>query len=437
MRVKEFIANQWVAYADYDNRRSLPHVMDGLKITQRKAMYAATKLPKGDKPIKVSQFAGKAAELTAYHHGDTSMISTIVGLAQDFPGSNNYPFLEKHGQFGTRLSNDPSAARYITTRLSKNWERFFKESDQDIVEYLYDDGEKIEPKYFIPVVPTILLNGCDGVGNGFKSSILNYDVADVVKAINEIIKSGKVSTPLIPKIVGWTGTVEKVDKQVIFKGVIKKINSTKLHITELPPSYDNEKYKKLLNKLIDEKFIKDYENRSTEDKWDWYIDCPRDTAAIDASVLLEKFGLVYKTSENFVCWGMDDSAPITFDSPEALVEYWYTHRLELYQKSLDNEIAKVKVEILTADLKMRFIKWCLKNDFRELTKAEFVERVQAEVKKMTPEYANKFVAMPMYKITTDEIETLRKEIEELVDRLDYLEQLKPIDVMKNNIKELK
>lgn len=436
MRVKEFIANQWVAYADYDNRRSLPHVMDGLKITQRKAMYAATKLPKGDKPIKVSQFAGKAAELTAYHHGDTSMISTIVGLAQDFPGSNNYPFLEKHGQFGTRLSNDPSAARYITTRLSKNWERFFKESDQDIVEYLYDDGEKIEPKYFIPVVPTILLNGCDGVGNGFKSSILNYDVADVVKAINEIIKSGKVSTPLIPKIVGWTGTVEKVDKQVIFKGVIKKINSTKLHITELPPSYDNEKYKKLLNKLIDDKFIKDYENRSTEDKWDWYIDCPRDTAAIDASILLEKFGLVYKTSENFVCWGMDDSAPITFDSPEALVEYWYTHRLELYQKGLDNEIAKVKTEILTADLKMRFIKWCLKNDFRELTKAEFIERVQNEVKKMTPEYANKFVAMPMYKITTDEIEILQKEIEQLVDRLDYLEQCKPIDIMKQNLKTL-
>ncbi len=437
MRVKDFIANQWAAYADYDNRRSLPHVMDGLKITQRKAMYAATKLPKGDKPIKVSQFASKAAELTAYHHGDASMISTIVGLAQDYPGSNNYPLLEKHGQFGSRLSNEAAAPRYIHVKISKNWDKFFKENDQDIVEYLYDDGEKVEPKYFIPVIPTILLNGCDGVGNGFKSKILNYDVPDVVRALNEVITKGKVVTPLIPKIVGWTGTIEKVDRQVIFKGVIKKINSTKLHITELPPSYDNEKYKKLLNKLIDDKFIKDYENRSTEDKWDWYIDCPRDTAGLNHEILLEKFGLIYKTSENFVCWGMNDSAPITFDSPEALVEYWYTHRLELYQKGLDSEISKVKTEILTADLKMRFIKWCLKHDFRELTKAEFIERVQNEVKKMTPEYANKFVAMPMYKITTDEIEILQKEIEQLVDRLDYLEHLQPIDVMKNNLKEFK
>lgn len=251
-----------------------------------------------------------------------------------------------------------------------------------------------------------------------------------------MIDKGKVVTPLIPKIVGWTGTIEKVDKQVIFKGVIKKISSTKLHITELPPSYDNEKYKKLLNKLIDDKFIKDYENRSTEDKWDWYIDCPRDTASLDHEILLEKFGLIYKTSENFVCWGMNDSAPITFDSPEALVEYWYTHRLELYQKSLDNDISKLKTEILTADLKMRFIKWCLKNDFRKLTKAEFIERVQSEVKKMTFEHASKFVAMPMYKITTDEIDELQKEIDSLVDRLDYLEQCKPIDIMKQNLKGL-
>lgn len=436
MRIKEFIADQWAAYADYDNRRSLPHVMDGLKITQRKAMYAATKLPKGDKPIKVSQFAAKAAELTAYHHGDSSMISTVVGLAQDYPGSNNYPFLEKHGQFGSRLSNEASAPRYIHVKLGKNWERFFKETDQDIVEFLYDDGEMIEPKYFIPVVPTILLNGCDGVGNGFKSSILNYELSDVVRSLHEIISKGKIITPLVPKICGWTGAIEKSDKQVIFKGVIKKINSTKLHITELPPSYDNEKYKKLLNKLIDEKFIKDYENRSTEDKWEWHIDCPRDTAALDQNVLLEKFGLVYKTSENFVCWGMNDSAPITFDSPESLVEYWYVNRLELYAKSLENEISKVKVEILAADLKMRFIKWCLKNDFRELTKAQFIERVQSEVKKMTPEYATKFVAMPMYKITTDEIDALAKDIEILIDKLDYLEGCKPLDLMKQNLKVL-
>lgn len=81
IRVLDFIANEWAQYADYDNRRSLPHLMDGLKITQRKAMYTATTLPKNDKPIRVSQFSSEAAKVTAYHHGESSMITTVVRLS--------------------------------------------------------------------------------------------------------------------------------------------------------------------------------------------------------------------------------------------------------------------------------------------------------------------------------------------------------------------
>ena len=120
MQIKHFINNQWVEYADYDNRRSLPHVMDGLKITQRKALCTALKLPKGDKPTKVSQFAAKAAADTSYHHGEVSMMSTVVNLAQDHPGSNNHPLLAKHGQFGSRLSAVASSPRYIHTKLHAN-----------------------------------------------------------------------------------------------------------------------------------------------------------------------------------------------------------------------------------------------------------------------------------------------------------------------------
>ena len=93
--ISDFIAEEWSQYADYDNRRSLPHIIDGLKITQRKALYTALGLPKSGKPIRVSQFAAEAANKTAYHHADASMVTTAVGLAQDFPGTNNYPLLEK------------------------------------------------------------------------------------------------------------------------------------------------------------------------------------------------------------------------------------------------------------------------------------------------------------------------------------------------------
>lgn len=433
MYIKEFISKEWSAYADYDNRRSLPHLIDGLKITQRKAMFTATRLPANDKAIKVSQFASKAAEETAYHHGDTSMISTVVCLAQDYPGSNNYPFLEKHGQFGSRLSNEPAAPRYIHTKIHENWKKFFKAVDQEIVEYNSDDGKDIEPKFFIPILPTILLNGSDGVGNGYKSNILSYDAKDVARAIREIIKNKKIKTPLIPKVFGFNGRIDKVDRQVSFYGTLKVVNTTKIHITELPPGYDNDKYKKLLNKLIDDKKIKDYENNSTESKWDWVISCPRETSALKYDELLDLFGLITRVSENFVCWGVNSPAPLTFDTPEQLVEKWFEERIKLYQLSLENQIKTTKKKILRLNLRMLFIKWCLKNDFRKLSKKEFIDKTTSEIKGMTQDIATDFVGMSMYKITTDEVEKSRNEMESALDELDILEQKTPISVMEQDI----
>lgn len=434
--IRDFIANEWAQYADYDNRRSLPHIMDGLKITQRKAMYAATLMPKNEKPIRVSQFASEAAKVTAYHHGEASMLDTVVKLAQDYPGSNNFPWLEKHGQFGSRLSNDSAAPRYIHTRLHSNWHNLFKKEDQAVVEFLYDDGEKIEPKYFIPIVPTLLLNGADGLGNGYKSLILNYDISAVAKACREIVKHGKVKTPLVPSINGWKGTIEKVDRQIILTGVLETVHSTKVRVLELPPKYDNEKYKKLLNGLIEDGLIKDYENKSTEDKWDWIIHVPRTTSALGEEKMAEMLGLIEKKTENFVCWGIDGKAPLTFEGPEALVEHWYEERIKLYQKSINHQIAECRHDITMADLKMRFIKWCLKNDFRKLSRKEFIEQSVAGVKNLTADIAGDFVAMPMYRITTDEVVKLAEEIDALLEHLDELEALTPVILMEKNLKGL-
>lgn len=436
MRIEEFIGKEWLEYADYDNRRSLPNLIDGLKITQRKAIYFGLSMAKGEKPLKVSQFASKAAAETAYHHGEASMMSTVVGLAQDHPGSNNYPLLEKHGQFGSRLSAVASSPRYIHTRMHANWSKFFLPVDQEIVEHLYDDDDKIEPKYYIPIIPMVLINGSEGVGNGFKSSILNYDITSVVRGLKEIIKHGKVKTPLLPSINGFTGTIEKEGRQVTFTGKLTIVHSTKIHITELPPGYDNDKYKKILNKLADDKFIKNYKNHSSEDKWDWIIECPRDTTALGEAKLLEKFGLIAKDTENFVGWGIDDSAPLTFETPESLLEYWYEERIKLYGKSLANQIQKMKALALKMDMRIRFIEWCLQNDIRKYTKAQFITLAVAGVDKLTHELANEFVSMPMYRITTDEVDKLADEIEKTVESLSELKKLTPVGVMESNLKGL-
>lgn len=437
IRVKNFISEEWSEYADYDNRRSIPHLMDGLKITQRKAMYTATTLPKNDKPLRVSQFASKISEKTVYHHGEASIMTTVINLAQDYMGSNNYPLLDKQGQFGSRLDSASSAPRYIHTKLHNNWNIFFNEEDQKIVKYLYDDGDQIEPSYFIPVIPMILVNGSEGMGNGFRTKILSYSVKDISKCVSEYVEKGEIKTKLVPFVNGFKGTISKENRQVTFTGVIKRVNSYKLHITELPPSYDNEKYKKILNALVDNKTIKDYENHSTEDKWDWVIKCGSDLSSKTVEELEEIFSLKYKVTENIVCWGMDGVRPITFESPEALIMAWVDERLKLCEEVIKYKKDDVTERIISADLKIKFLEWCMKNNIKDMTKKELVESVMSDIKRMTKELADKFVSMPIYKITKDEVEKEEDEIQKLLEELDIIEEMTPDKLIIDRMKSVK
>jgi DNA topoisomerase II len=434
--VADYIRNEWPIYADYDNRRALPHLIDGLKTTHRKIIHTCLSMPKSDMP-RVSQLASKASEMTAYHHGEASMMTSIVGLAQDFPGANNVPWLAKQGQFGTRLSNKSGGYRYIHTKLHENWHTMFKKEDQEIVNYLYDDNDRIEPEYFIPVIPTILLNPGEGIGNGYKSDILGYNTADVVKACKEVLKHGKVKTPLVPYIKNWHGTIEKEDRQVLITGILKIINTTRIEITELPPKYDNDKFKKVLNALLDDKSIKDYHNMSTEDGWKWVIECPREFSAKGVEELSKIFKLTEKMTENFVFWSPESDAPVTVNSPEEVVEMWYKLRIPLYAKSLAHQIESITADIVAADLKARFIEWCLTVDFKTFTKQEFIDKAVAGVDGLLEDKANTFVALPMYRITKDEVKKLEDEMDALLNTLDALEALTPELMMEQNLKTVK
>jgi DNA topoisomerase-2 len=115
----DFVNKELVQFSNADNERSIPSIVDGLKPGQRKVLFTCFK--RNDKrEIKVAQLAGSVAELSAYHHGETSLMTTIINLAQNFVGSNNLNLLQPIGQFGTRLhgGKDAASPRYIFTMLS-------------------------------------------------------------------------------------------------------------------------------------------------------------------------------------------------------------------------------------------------------------------------------------------------------------------------------
>lgn len=178
----DFVNKELVQFSRYDNERSIPQLVDGWKVGQRKVLFAVFK--KNTKAeLKVAQLSGYVAEQSAYHHGEQSLQQTIVTMAQRFVGSNNLNFLEPIGQFGSRKEGgkDASAPRYIFTKLAPYTRLVFPEADDPLLEYLYEEGQKIEPKYYVPVIPTVLVNGSEGIGTGWSSNIPNFNPKDIIE----------------------------------------------------------------------------------------------------------------------------------------------------------------------------------------------------------------------------------------------------------------
>merc|ERR1712045_175316 len=232
----DFVNKELVLFSNMDNERSIPSLVDGLKPGQRKVLFTCLKRNLTKKEIKVAQLAGSVAEISAYHHGEASLMGTIIGLAQNFIGSNNINLLEPHGQFGTRLQGgkDSASPRYINTKLSPLTRHVFNESDDHILEYLTDDNQRIEPEWYIPIIPMVLVNGAEGIGTGWSSKVPNYDPREIINNLKRMI-NGLEPQSMVPWFKNFKGSIEQLEAQkYVINGEISELSETKLEITELP-----------------------------------------------------------------------------------------------------------------------------------------------------------------------------------------------------------
>lgn len=184
----DFVNQELILFSHADNQRSLPHFLDGFKPSQRKVLYACFKRNLKQE-IKVAQLAGYVSEHSAYHHGEASLTQTIIGMAQTFVGAGNINLLSPCGQFGTRLmmGKDAASPRYVFTKLETITRCIFHPDDDHLLEYLDDDGQSIEPVCYVPVIPMALVNGCEGIGTGWSTSIPSYCPRQLIANIRAMI----------------------------------------------------------------------------------------------------------------------------------------------------------------------------------------------------------------------------------------------------------
>ena len=252
--IKDFINNELIHFSNYDNIRSIPSIMDGFKPSLRKVLYTALKKNIINE-IKVSQLASTVSEHTSYHHGEQSLVGTIINMAQDYVSSNNLNLLKPIGQFGSRLMSgkDHASARYIYTHLEKYVDKIFIKEDNELLVYKNDEGQIIEPEFYLPIIPLILVNGAEGIGTGYSTNIPCYNPIDIINWLLNKLTGKKNMKEIKPFYRGFKGNIFKYDDSTFISEGIIEFHKNELHITEIPLKISINDFKLFLEELCYEK----------------------------------------------------------------------------------------------------------------------------------------------------------------------------------------
>ncbi|RKO97640.1 hypothetical protein CXG81DRAFT_11420, partial [Caulochytrium protostelioides] len=492
--IRDFVNKELILYSMADNIRSIPSCVDGLKPGHRKIMFACFKRNLRSE-IKVAQLVGYVGEHTAYHHGEQSLASTIIGLAQSYVGSNNVPLLEPLGQFGTRLQGGKDAAspRYIFTTLNTMARKIFHPADDALLDFLNEDGQNIEPTWYMPILPMVLVNGAEGIGTGWASFIPNYNPRDIVDSLLARL-DGDSFMPIHPWYRGFKGTIE-LDGPDKYKvtGKIKKVDDKTLEITELPIRCWTQSYKEQLETWLtgdspsssnkdpkdkdkDKKpiLIKDYREYHTESSVHFILTLTKEQMEeAEAEGLEKRFKLTSTLNTSNMVLFDKDGRIRKYSSVEEILDEFYDMRLEYYQRRKRHLLMQIEHEYKKADNKVRFIREILSGelviqkkkrvdvvvllkarDYMPIitTKAKAVREAASIDEPPPPEDGDEpaadaandpqgaggydyLLSMPMYSLTLERIEQLSKDMAAKRAELERLNASRPEDMWQADLKD--
>jgi len=489
---KSFVDKDLIHFSNRDLQRSINHLCDGLKESTRKIIYACFKKKLYTNEIKVAQLSGYVSEVSAYHHGENSLQQAIVGMAQIFVGTNNINLLCPNGQFGSRCQGgqDASSARYIFTMLSKLTRLIFKEEDNFILNYQNDDGQQIEPEFYVPIIPMILVNGGIGIGTGYSTNIPQYNPNDIISIckiicnaikltdisinsledienINETIKILEINE-ITPYYLGFKGSIVKAEKNsYISRGIYKWIDDSTVEISELPIGSWTEDYKEFLENMITNNLnnLKYIENHYTSKNVKFVLHFNTNVRqSIEGNFdVLFKLQSSKNLSINNIHLFNKDGVIQKYESAIEIIKEWAETRIVKYFERKNYQLKNLEKEAKVLSNKMRFILDVINGTIQIMNKklSEVTQRlielkydpiveenidkdednlpeenIDKDAKEINYKNYNYLLKLPISQLTYDRKIILEKEFNEINDKLKILRNTNIEDLWLKDLTEL-
>jgi DNA topoisomerase-2 len=466
VRYHEFIHSDLIHFSVDDLSRSIPSLIDGLKPSQRKILYGAILRGLDKTEVKVAQLAGFVSDKAAYHHGEASLTGAIIGMAQNYMGSNNINILKPNGQFGSRLVSsgaDSASPRYIWTKLEDITSIIFNHSDIPILNNLFEDSEPIEPEYYAPIIPMILVNGSQGIGTGFSTKVPCYNPLEIINNLKNKLKSNKDFETMDPFWYGFEGSVVKIDETNYEIYGRYEIRNNKLIITELPVGESTNGFKEYLENLLvpeektaavnkskgaKKKVVKtkssnpflDYKENNTDTRV--YFELEFESGYLESAKDLDKtFHLCKKYSTNNMHLFDANGVIKKYDSPVEIMNEYYKIRLELYGKRKAYELDVLEYQLKVISNKVKFImmivdkKLIINNKKRSELETELEKLKFDKLGKNKADY-DYLLSMPIYNLTIEKIEELKKQEKDKETEYEELDKLSIEQIWLNELNKL-
>lgn len=441
--VPDFIHKDLIHFSNDDTQRSIPSLVDGFKPSQRKIFYGCQLRGLEKDQVKVAQLAGFVSDRVSYHHGEASLMGAIIGMAQNYVGSNNINLLEPKGQFGTRLQGgkDHASPRYIWTKLEKVSSLIFRKDDNMILNYLNDDGQMVEPEYFLPIIPMILVNGATGIGTGFSTSIPCYNPLDLINILKSMIRGEKYKK-INPYYKKFNGKIKKLDSKSYEVRGLYNVDERKnvVEVTELPIGEWTNNYKQYLERILDSDInFTSYDNNSTDEMVLIKLKFKKLPSDLDSKLkMIKKINLTnlhaYTSKGNIQ----------KFKNIDEIITEFYTVRLDGYYKRKQYLLKVYKHELDLISYKVKFIKEIIKKSLKindrkkckienDLEEKEYPKMGRCLNDEKTYDY---LLGMNLYSLTSERILELEKQLNDKEKKYKSLKKKSPEGIWEDELNEL-